>query len=455
MSGAENDTRHLDLSGVRKIMELTPFVERRKKFHAIDYVKWSPKQLEIFASKAAETLVLAPNQVGKTLAGSATLSYHLTGQYPEDWIGHRFTRPIRAWVIGPTALAVRDGPQTKLFGRAGVVAEVGTGMVPAEAIVDVSTTRGITDSYDTAQVAWGGNRDTPSTVTFKSSEMGREKFQSESLDFIWIDEECPWDIYNELLARVSASNGLILATFTPLLGYTEIVKRFLDAPHPSRAVIQIDLPDVTHISPERQKEIEASYPEWQRATRAHGVPMMGEGRVFATPEDQIVHDLNPAQVPTWWRWLWGVDFSHGGMSESAHPFAAILVVLDPSTSTIYVMEALKIFKAQPYAHAAAIRQSKYRDAPIAFPHDGHRSDLSSGKTLRELYKAQGLNMLPQHAQFATGGYDKEAGIAIMDQMFSLKKLLIARHLTEVWTDIGCCIVVTERSSLSSTICFPR
>ena len=57
------------------------------------------KQREFFAAgkKHRERLLMAANRFGKTECGAAEMSYHLTGQYPPDWRGKRFDKPVRAW----------------------------------------------------------------------------------------------------------------------------------------------------------------------------------------------------------------------------------------------------------------------------------------------------------------------------------------------------------------------
>jgi hypothetical protein len=39
-----------------------------------------------------ERLLMAANQVGKTLAGAAEAAFHLTGRYPDWWEGRRWER---------------------------------------------------------------------------------------------------------------------------------------------------------------------------------------------------------------------------------------------------------------------------------------------------------------------------------------------------------------------------
>jgi hypothetical protein len=76
------------------------------------------KQREFFAAgkKHRERLLMAANRFGKTECGAAEMSYHLTGQYPADWPGKRFDKPVRAWDAGVTSETTRDVVQAKLIG---------------------------------------------------------------------------------------------------------------------------------------------------------------------------------------------------------------------------------------------------------------------------------------------------------------------------------------------------
>jgi phage terminase large subunit-like protein len=63
---------------------------------------------------------------------------------------------------------------------------------------------------------------------FKAYEQGRTKWQSETLDFIWFDEEPPQDIYVEGLTRTNATDGMVYLTFTPLKGMSDVVHSFIE-----------------------------------------------------------------------------------------------------------------------------------------------------------------------------------------------------------------------------------
>src|SRR3954469_1915723 len=51
-----------------------------------------PKQLAFHApgATARERLLMAGNQLGKTLAGGFEVAMHMTGRYPDWWCGKRF-----------------------------------------------------------------------------------------------------------------------------------------------------------------------------------------------------------------------------------------------------------------------------------------------------------------------------------------------------------------------------
>jgi phage terminase large subunit-like protein len=44
---------------------------------------------------------------------------------------------------------------------------------------------------------------------------------------IWLDEEPPSDVYDECLLRLMTTEGMMIGTFTPLSGLSEVVLRFL------------------------------------------------------------------------------------------------------------------------------------------------------------------------------------------------------------------------------------
>jgi len=267
--------------------------------------------------------------------------------------------------------------------------------------------------------------------------MDRRAFQGESVDEVWLDEDPSRDtdtIYGECLARLAATRGRIIATLTPVLGLSPLRKRFKERAGQQCSEILMGLDDALHISSDQQAEILARYSEAERATRAYGSDLQGEGAVFTIPVDAIKARIDPAEFPPYYRWLWGSDFSHGGMSASAHPFAAVLLAHDPMSHTVFVVHAVRMHRALPALHVQTIRAHPCWDAPFAYPHDGNRAaDLATSTSFAGMYRKLGLNMRPTHATFRDGSIALEAGITEMEQRFATGRLKVAAHLTE-WFD---------------------
>jgi phage terminase large subunit-like protein len=184
------------------------------------------KHLEFFRGgrEHQERCFMAANRVGKTVVGAYEATVHLTGEYPDWWEGHRFPGPVDAWAASDTGETTRDIVQMELIGPAG---DRGTGMIPARCLGIISPRRGVTDAADQIEVAHvSGGR---SVLGFKSFDQGRERFQGTKKDFIWLDEEPPATVYDECLVRLMTTNGLMMCTFTPLKGLSEIALRYL--PH--------------------------------------------------------------------------------------------------------------------------------------------------------------------------------------------------------------------------------
>jgi len=177
-----------------------------------------------------ERLFMAGNQLGKTVAGGNEWAIHLTGRYPDWWEGRVFEEPVRFWASGVTGESTRDNPQRILLGPPQQREAWGTGAIPHECLKDWTMARGIPDAVDSTVVKWGGGGDVQakeSVLAFKSYEKGREKWQGETLHGVWFDEEPPLDIYTEGKTRTNATNGIVIVTFTPLLGMSDVVTQFL------------------------------------------------------------------------------------------------------------------------------------------------------------------------------------------------------------------------------------
>lgn len=376
-----------------------------------------PKQAEFHALGAthSERALIAANQVGKTWAAGFEAAMHATGRYPAWWQGRRWNRPTIGWVASETMEVSRDAAQRILLGRADYR---GTGAIPGDAILDLPPYPNVKDAVALVKVRHvsGG----VSVIAFKSYDSGRKKFQGETIDWGWADEEPAEDIYTEMLTRTNATHGLMMATFTPLLGMSEVVKKFLIEPPESCAHVTMGLADALHYTPEQRAAIIARYPEHEREARTQGIPQFGSGRVFPAPESMIVVDSVDLK-PEWPR-IAGIDFGWD------HPTAGAWLAWDRDRDVVYLYDDYSMREATPLIHASAFRR---RGAliPIAWPHDGLQHDKGSGVQLAEQYRAEGLAMLAERATFEDGSNGVEAGIMDMIDRMQTGRFKVARACT--------------------------
>lgn len=420
----------------QKELDVLRFIEKRRKFARINFFEPYDKQKRFFDLGALkrERLLIAANQVGKTESGAFETALHLTGNYPDWWRGRRWDRPVRGWTAGVSSVNVRDTQQRKLCGTPGVPEDFGTGLIPKDAFIDKpSLSRGVTDAYDTIQVRHksGG----VSILIFKSYEQGRTKFQSDTCDFVWLDEEGPMEIYSECLTRITATAGMVLSTYTPLEGDTELTNRFLKETSDDRAHVTMTIYDAKHIPDDEREKIIAGYPAHEREARAMGVPMRGSGRVYPFSDEQMTEPPF-REIPIYWAKLWGVDF---GLSQNTtdHAFGALLGCWDRDNDVIHIHNEIKLYGQMPLNHVFAMKQLGAA-VPVAWPHDGHKTSAGdSGETIATaaIYRKLGLRMLHKHSTFLEGGYSVEAGVTAVTHLITTGKLKISKNCVQLLEEL--------------------
>jgi phage terminase large subunit-like protein len=405
------------LADPKKAARLRQELQDRLAGMRLDTYQPYAKQQAFHAAGAdsRERALLAGNQLGKTFSAAAEAAYHLTGMYPDWWQGRRFAHPTAGWACGVTNEVTRDTVQRLLLGRA---ENIGTGMIPKARIKGTSAARGIANAVDTAVIhhASGG----VSQVQFKSYEAGRAKFQGETLDWVWLDEEPPEDIYSECVTRTNATGGIVFCTFTPLLGMTNVVNQFYPRPTTrDRHLTMMEIEDAGHISPEQRQKIINAYKPHEREARTRGVPMLGSGAIITVPETAWI--IEPFTVPRMWPGVIGIDI--GG---SDHPAGGALLRWDRETDTVYVTNSIASSEVTLAQHAAVIKS--FGDYPVAWPHDANSSDRSSGLQIAAIYGRQGLDMMLEHSTHEMGGFGLEASIADMIERMESGRFKVFAHL---------------------------
>lgn len=354
-----------------------------------------PKHLEFFRAGRdhRERLVLAANRIGKTEGiGAYETTLHLSGRYPDWWQGRRFSGPITAWAAGDTGKTTRDILQLKLLGPPG---DFGSGMIPGELIASTRPKAGLPDAVEIIHVrhARGGY----SRLNLKSYDQGRDSFQGTEQQLIWLDEEAPLSIYTECVLRTMETTtfegGLVMLTFTPINGYTETVKSFLEPePDTKKFVITATWDDAPHLSEETKKELWNSIPPFQRDARAKGIPALGSGAIYPVPESEIT--VKPFEIPDNWPRAYGLDV---GWNRTA----AVWGARNPANGVIYLYDEHYQGREEPSIHAAAIR-ARGEWIPGAIDPASRGRSQKDGVQLISAYSDLGLNIVPANNAVETG-----------------------------------------------------
>jgi phage terminase large subunit-like protein len=366
----------------------------------------------------AERCFMAANRVGKSEGvGAYEMTLHLTGKYPPWWVGRRFSRPVSTWAADKDAKTVRDILQFALLGPG---PQFGSGMIPADLLLNTTPKVGTPEAVERIYVKHitGGR----SELTFKSYDSGVESFYGTKKDVIWLHEEAEQKIYSECLLRTLATvpgepNGIVLVTFTPLWGMTELAKDFIQTPDASpKKLITATWDDAPHLSPEAKAELYKSIPPHEREARTEGRPMLGSGAVYPVAESDIVVD--DFAIPDYFPRAYGMDV---GWSKTAAAWGA----LDRDNDVAYITGEHYRGQAEPLLHADAIRARGSWIPRYIDPAANGRSQVD-GQQLMQIYLKLGLRI--RNAENA-----REAGIYTVWTRLSTGKLKVFRSCRN-WFD---------------------
>lgn len=414
-----------ELAHHERVELLALLKERDRLLRSTRLERYAPyaKQRDFHAAGllARERLFMAGNQLGKTWAGAFEVAMHLTGRYPDWWRGRRFKWATKGMAGSESAELTRKGIQRLLLGPPELREEWGTGALPRDSIADVAMKQGVADAVSSITVRHVSGE--MSVLHLNSYDQGRSKWQAETLDFVWFDEEPDMALYSEGLTRTQATGGMVFLTFTPLLGMSTVVKRFLKDRPAGTVVTRMTIQDAEHYTQAERDAVIAAYPEHEREARANGVPMAGSGRVFMVAEAAIRIEQFP--IPTHWPRLVCVDF---GID---HPAAIVWLAWDRDADTVYVYDTWRL-RGQSVVQQAAVITSRPdgRWIPVAWPHDGVQRDKGSGQQLAVQMREAGAPMRPMRAQFEDKSIGFEAGITLMTDRLNTRRLRVFKHLEE-------------------------
>jgi phage terminase large subunit-like protein len=296
-------------------------------------------------------------------------------------------------------------------------------MIPANLLGKVVNRSGIPDAIDTVKVKHvsGGW----STLGFKSFDQKRKSFQGTGKHVVWLDEECPQDVYSEAIVRTMTTKGIIYVTFTPLQGLTKFIQDYRkaseseDGEFNSKLTTTAGWDDVPHLTAEMKREILAGTPSHLQESRSTGRPGLGAGAIFTVPIDEITCDVMP--IPPWFRRGYALDVGWNCT-------AAVFFAHDLDRDIVYIYDVYKRGKVEPDIHTAAIKRRYVGGKPLTGVIDpaARGRSQTDGRNLLQIYRREGLKVVPADNAVT-------AGIDDVHLRLSSGRLKVFRGLSE-WFD---------------------
>ncbi|MBQ8320349.1 MAG: terminase family protein [Clostridia bacterium] len=327
---------------VEKLKEIEEEEGRRREKGELDKYnsgeRVHQKQLAFHKCLKRNRWVFGGNRSGKTECGAVECVYLARGIHPY----RENKRSVEGWVVSVSTQVQRDVAQKKILRY-----------LKKEWIEEIVMVSGRKDSPESGVIdfirvksALGGL----STIGFKSTDQGREKFQGASLDFVWFDEEPPRDVYLECRMRLLDKRGELFATMTPLKGLTFVYDEvYLNRGNDPEVWYEfMEWKDNPYLDEREIQMMEASLDEVTLQARRYGKFAAATGLVY--PEfDERVHVIPPFSVPKEWQDNISID---PGLNN---PLSAHWYAVDYDDNVYVVYEHFEAGKDIDH-HAAEIKR---------------------------------------------------------------------------------------------------
>lgn len=345
------------------------------------------KQVAFHKCKKRNRWVFGGNRSGKSECGAVEVVYLARGAHP-----YKQNKPegVEGWVVSLSKQVQRDVAQQKILHYLSpnwiekIVMSQGRADSPESGVIDFILVKNV----------FGGI----SKIGFKSCDQGREKFQGTSLDFVWFDEEPPFDIYRECQMRVLDRQGEIFGTMTPLKGLTWVYNEIYLNQNSSPEVWYefIEWSDNPFLSKKEIDFLTSSLSAEELESRRYGKFTALGGLVY--PEfDENVHVIEPFEVPFEWQDNISID---PGLNN---PLSAHWYAVDFDNNIYVIAEHFEAKKDVQY-HSQRIKQISQRlnwhtasNGKITALIDSAASQrtLASNKSVVDLFYENGILTNPK------------------------------------------------------------
>lgn len=278
---------------VKKILTVEKELDSRYKSNKLNFYnkqgKIHKKQVLFHKCKKRNRWIFGGNRSGKTECGAVEVVYMACGNHP-----YRENKLTQGWVVSLSRQVQRDVAQKKILEY-----------LPPSSIEKIVMVSGGQDSAENGIIDFilvkssvGGL----SKIGFKSCDQGREKFQGASLDYVWFDEEPPFDIYLECKMRVLDKCGDIFGTMTPLKGLTWVYNTiYLNEKNDDEVWCEtMEWADNPFLSKKEIENMTKTLPADEIESRRYGKFMQNGGMVY-NEFDENIHVIEPFEIPAEWQ----------------------------------------------------------------------------------------------------------------------------------------------------------
>jgi phage terminase large subunit-like protein len=392
LSGFDDwDAQEASLELLEKSRQETSFIRYWEPLKSCSGGKYQVEALEGFTPEKKIYIIRGGNRSGKTELGSfITCVWGLGKDYFKGERAWQYVkslaipegRPRNIWIVGLDFNVLRDVIwREKLIGGK----EHGA-FIPKDA--SVTQIR-----HDDKQIFFSDG----SVITCKSADSGREKFQSASVDLIWIDEECDAEIFDECYQRTVDCGGKIVVTVTPLTDISSGVKQpwifdlYEDMQSGRKdigfaALSVLDNPRV----PEEEKTrlIQKWSGHVEERARLYGEFVRRSGLVYPM-WDKKVHCVKPRAISTDGMHIVSIDPAATGIT------AALWARVELNGNITLYKEYYEADKVvSDHARGIKLRQGGFNAAPIDIwlidPKWGQQRNNETHKTGAQLYRDAGI-----------------------------------------------------------------
>lgn len=322
---------------VREILRLDGVIKNYRSKNKLKYynrTKVHLKQMEFHKCQKRNRWVFGGNRSGKTECGAVETVWRARGIHP-----YRSNKPTIGWVVSLSRDVQREVAQSKILYYlnpdwiADVVMVSGKSSNPAGGVIDYIAVKNIFGSI--------------SRICFKSCEMGREKLQGASLDYVWFDEEPPEDVYDECYMRVIDKKGEVFGTMTPLKGLTYIYERIYLSSDEDVWYTFMEWADNPYLDKKEVDRLTATMSKEMLERRRYGRFTDDCGQVY--PEFCEENVIEPFDVPLQWQDKLSID---PGLNN---PLSCHWYAVDGDGNVFVVAEHYEAGRDVAY-HAAKIKE---------------------------------------------------------------------------------------------------